>query len=89
MSKEWQPNENQIKFLKELDGEELTLAEISGLAGVEFKTGSVNPLVKKGLAEHGDDRTIVCPCCGRKRVVKTYIATFATWDLLRKLGLKD
>lgn len=68
----WAPNPTQQKFLKALTAEPQTLAEINKATGNEFKTGSINALVKKGLVEHGEDRTLVCPCCGRKTTVKTY-----------------
>lgn len=70
---EWTPNENQKKFLEVLSKEPHTLAELSELAGVEFKTGSVNTLVKKGLVAHGEDKQIVCPACGHKHTVKTWV----------------
>ena len=70
---EWTPNANQKKFLEVLSNEPHTLAELSKLAGVEFKTGSVNPLVKKGLVSHGEDKVITCPVCGHKHPVKTWV----------------
>ena len=42
---EWKPNEKQQLFLKvlgEADGKGLTLAEVSAIAGVEIKSGSIN-----------------------------------------------
>ena len=76
MAKEnWTPNETQKKFmavLKDLpDGEALTLAEISKRAGVEFKTGSINSLLTKGLVDHGED-IIVEVVRVRKEPKKTY-----------------
>lgn len=68
----WTPNPTQQAFLKALSTEPHTLAEINSLAQREFKTGSINALVKKGLVEHGEDRVIICPTCGRKTTVKTY-----------------
>lgn len=70
---EWTPNANQKKFLEVLSKEPHTLAELSKLAGVEFKTGSVNALVNKGLVVHGEDQQIVCPMCGHKHKVKTWV----------------
>lgn len=69
----WTPNENQNKFLAVLSEEPRTLAELSELAGTEFKTGSVNALVRKGLVAHGEDRVITCPACGHKHTVKTWV----------------
>ena len=70
---EWTPNANQKKFLEVLSNEPRTLAELGELAGVEFKTGSINTLVKKGtIIAHKDAHLEVCPCCGRKTKVSTY-----------------
>lgn len=73
MDKTWQPNANQSKFLEVLSNEPHTLAELSALAGVEFKTGTVNALVKKGLVAHGEDKELVCEACGHKHKVKTWV----------------
>ena len=70
---EWTPNATQKQFLEVLSEEPHTLAELGELAGCEFKTGTVNALVKKGLVAHGDDKQIVCPMCGRKHTVKTWV----------------
>jgi hypothetical protein len=70
---EWTPNENQKKFLEVVSNEPMTLAELNNRAGMEFATGSINVLAKKGLVGHGEDRTLVCPCCGHKKKVKTWI----------------
>ena len=70
---EWTPNANQKKFLEVLSNEPRTLAELGELAGVEFKTGSINTLVKKGLIKCNKDALErVCPCCGHKTKVSTY-----------------
>lgn len=68
----WTPNDNQKKFLEVLTDEPCTLAELSQLAGITFKTGTINSLVKKGLVAHGDNKEIVCPCCGHKTKVRTW-----------------
>lgn len=70
---EWTPNANQKKFLEVLSAEPRTLAELGELAGCEFKTGTVNTLIKKGLVAHGEDKQIVCPACGHKHTVKTWV----------------
>lgn len=69
----WTPNDNQKKFLEVLSKEPHTLKELSELAGIEFKSGSINTLVKKGLVAHGEDKVIVCELCGHKHKVKTWI----------------
>lgn len=58
----WTANEKQTLFLKTLkgaDGKALTLAQASKMAGVEFKSGSINPLVAKGLVATAD-RKVNC-----------------------------
>ena len=70
---EWTPNANQKKFLEVVSKEPHTLAELGKLAGCEFKTGTVNTLVKKGLMTcYKNEREIVCSCCGHKTKVSTY-----------------
>ena len=54
---EWKPNEKQQLFLKvlgEADGRGLTLAEVSAIAGVEIKSGSINTLISKGMVATED-----------------------------------
>jgi hypothetical protein len=70
-TKEWKPNEVQSKFMDTLKGEDnaLTLEEISTKAGIDFKSGSINALVAKGLITHGEDKEITVSV---KRKVKTY-----------------
>lgn len=54
---EWKPNEKQTTFLKvlgEADGKGLTLAEVSAIAGVEIKSGSINTLISKGMVATED-----------------------------------
>ena len=54
---EWKPNEKQQLFLKvlgEADGKGLTLAEVSAIAGVEIKSGSINTLIAKGMVATED-----------------------------------
>ena len=47
----WTPNETQKLFLNILKGSEtpLTLAQVSHIAGVEIKSGSINTLISKEL----------------------------------------
>lgn len=47
----WKPNETQTLFLNILKGSEtpLTLAQVSHIAGVEIKSGSINTLISKEL----------------------------------------
>ncbi len=79
-------NEKQVAFLQGLGSEPATLADISKFVGYNLQPGTTNALVKRGLADYGPDRVLVCPCCGRKRTVKTYVATAAGEDMLKELG---
>ena len=61
-----------VATLKETDKEYLTLAELSEKVGKELKSGNINALVRKGNVSNEHEVTIVCPCCGHKKVVKGY-----------------
>lgn len=52
----WKPNEKQTAFLTALEGaaDGLTLAEASEKAGIEFKPGTTNTLIAKGIIEATD-----------------------------------
>ena len=52
----WTPNETQKLFLNILKGSEtpLTLAQVSHIAGVEIKSGSINTLISKELVSTCD-----------------------------------
>lgn len=46
----WSPNEKQKLFIKTLEGSDgMTLKQASVAAGIDFATGTINPLVSKGL----------------------------------------
>lgn len=46
----WTPNEKQQLFIKTLKGSDgMTLKQASAAAGIDFATGTINPLVTKGL----------------------------------------
>ena len=71
-SKNWTPNPTQTKFLEVLkahEGEELTLEEINALTGENFKSGSINALVTKGLVAHGNDKEVIVQAKAKR---KTY-----------------
>lgn len=74
--KEFVLNEKQSTILEVLKNaaDPMSLAEISAVTGFEVKSGTTNNLVKRGYMEVSGERTVVCPTCGRKRVVKTYRA---------------
>lgn len=81
----WTPNEKQqsfLKVLKEADGKGLTLREASKIAGIEFKTGSLNILTKKGLVQT-EDCEIACEVviAGTTEVIGTCKKTFKVYKL--------
>lgn len=55
-SKPWAPNEKQRAFLDALRsaGKPITLAEASEIAGIDFKPGTVTPLVNKNMVASED-----------------------------------
>lgn len=71
----WTPNSKQQLFLDTLakaDGA-ISLADASSVAGVEFKSGTINTLITKGLVKSNKDALVIeCPCCHNKRKVSTY-----------------
>ena len=71
-SKTWSPNPTQNKFLEALkahEGEALTLEEINSLTGENFKSGSINALITKGLIAHGEDKEVIVQAKAKR---KTY-----------------
>ena len=58
---EWKPNEKQVLFMETLKGskEPMTLAEISKVAGVEIKSGSINCLISKGLVKTTEKEVVI------------------------------
>lgn len=54
----WQPNATQVKFIEILgenpDG--ITLREIKSKYGIDFATGTINPLKTKGLVAHAETK---------------------------------
>ena len=72
---EWTPNTKQTLFmdtLRKADGP-MTLAQASEIAKVEFKSGTINTLITKGLVKSNKDALVIeCPHCHAKRKVSTY-----------------
>lgn len=72
---EWTPNTKQTLFmdtLRKADGA-ITLAQASEIAKVEFKSGTINTLITKGLVKSNKDALVIeCPHCHAKRKVSTY-----------------
>lgn len=77
-------NENRVAIVNVLSSATapMTLAEISEKVGFEVKTGTTNTMVKAGILVVAGERTIKCPCCGHKHVVKEYsIGTIPTEEV--------
>lgn len=55
-TKIWNPNEKQLAFLGVLKDSDhaVTLAEASEIAGIDFKPGTITPLVSKGMVSTED-----------------------------------
>ena len=58
---EWKPNEKQVLFMETLKGskEPMTLAEVSKVAGVDIKSGSINCLISKGLVKTTEKEVVI------------------------------
>lgn len=71
----WTPSEKQAKFLEILgsSSEPLILAEVNAIAGFEFKTGTTNPLITKGLvsAEDTEFDCLIVRADNTKKIVGT------------------
>lgn len=64
-------NEKQTEFLADLakTSGSLTLSEINAKFGTEFKSGTINALVKAGKVAYGEDKEVIVSA---KRKVHTY-----------------
>lgn len=60
-NKTWEMNKTQKEFVEAIKGYEngITLFELK-LAGKEFKTGSINTLITKGVVENVGEKEFVC-----------------------------
>lgn len=61
-AKSWSMNETQKSFVKVLGdyAEGITLLEIKLERGIEFKTGSINTLISKGIVEIVGEKEFAC-----------------------------
>lgn len=61
MEKNWSMNETQKEFVEIVKGnpDGITLFELK-LQGKEFKTGSINPLLTKGILEIAGEKEFAC-----------------------------
>ena len=60
--KTWEMNETQKAFVEALNanGGKATLFELKYFKGTEFKSGSVNTLIKKGIVKADEEVTFDC-----------------------------
>lgn len=62
MEKQWSMNETQVAFCKALkdNGGKATLFELNYFKGFNFKSGSVNTLIKKGIVKADEEVEYAC-----------------------------
>jgi hypothetical protein len=62
MEKQWSMNETQTAFCKALkdNGGKATLFELNYFKGFNFKSGSVNTLIKKGIVKADEEVEYAC-----------------------------
>ena len=84
-NKTWKMNETQTQFVETLGTYEngATLFELK-LDGKEFKSGSINTLISKGIVEIAGEREYVCDIVYNGVVVGKYTKTGKVYRLVRK-----
>ena len=84
-NKTWKMNETQTQFVETLGTYEngATLFELK-LAGKEFKSGSINTLISKGIVEVDGEREYVCDIVYNGVVVGKITKTGKVYRLVRK-----
>lgn len=84
-NKTWKMNETQTQFVETLESYEngATLFELK-LAGKEFKSGSINTLISKGIVEIDGEREYVCDIVYNGVVVGKITKTGKVYRLVRK-----
>lgn len=62
MEKQWTMNETQVAFCNALreNGGKATLFELNYFKGFNFKSGSVNTLIKKGIVKADEEVEYAC-----------------------------
>ncbi len=62
MEKQWSMNETQVAFCKALkdNGGKATLFELNYFKGFNFKSGSVNTLIKKNIVKADEEVEYAC-----------------------------
>lgn len=84
-NKTWKMNETQKQFVETLETYEngATLFELK-LDGKEFKSGSINTLISKGIVETAGEREYVCDIVYNGVVVGKFTKTGKVYRLVRK-----
>lgn len=84
-NKTWKMNETQTQFVETLKNYEngATLFELK-LAGKEFKSGSINTLISKGIVEIDGEREFNCDIVFNGVVVGKITKTGKVYKLVRK-----
>lgn len=84
-NKTWKMNDTQKQFVETLESYEngATLFELK-LAGKEFKSGSINTLISKGIVEIDGEREYVCDIVYNGVVVGKITKTGKVYRLVRK-----
>lgn len=83
--KVWEMNETQKAFVNELSkhADGITLLELK-LEGKEFKSGSVNTLVSKGIVENAGEKEFACKVVYDGQIVGKQTLKRAVYRLVRK-----
>lgn len=84
-NKTWKMNDTQKQFVETLESYEngATLFELK-LAGKEFKSGSINTLISKGVVEVDGEREYLCDIVYNGVVVGKITKTGKVYRLVRK-----
>lgn len=84
-NKTWKMNDTQKQFVETLESYEngATLFELK-LAGKEFKSGSINTLISKGIVEIDGEREYICDIVYNGVVVGKITKTGKVYRLVRK-----
>ena len=84
-NKTWKMNETQTQFVETLKNYEngVTLFELK-LAGKEFKSGSINTLISKGIVEIDGEREFNCDIVFNGVTVGKITKTGKVYRLVRK-----
>ena len=84
--KNWTMNETQTAFIEALkaNGGKATLFALNHLQGYNFKSGSVNTLVKKGLVKATEDASFDCDIVYNGVKVGSVKKTAKVYELVNK-----